>query len=227
MRKLVGIASILLGAVLIVSALLLVGFNERENQVAEEASGQAMTDLQKIIDESAPAMVVAAEDASAQADVQIDHVPRQTVRQEDLDPEMPIAQIDGYEYIGYISIPKIKVNLPVMSKWDYSRLKYAPCRQFGSSRTDDLVIAAHNYSSHFGKLSSLKAGDRLTFTDMENILNIYAVEIVETLDPTRVDIVEDSGYDLVLYTCTYGGRERVVAFCNRVEDVEQQANAEA
>jgi len=226
MRKFIGIASILMGAVLIVSALLLVGFNERENQVAEDASEQAMVDLQKIIDESAPVVVMATEDESDETIDLIDHTPRQAVRLEDLDPEMPVVQIDGYEYIGYISIPKIKVNLPVMSKWDYSRLKYAPCRQFGSSRTDDLVIAAHNYSSHFGKLSSLKAGDRLTFTDMENILNIYKVELVETLDPTRVDIVEDSDYDLVLYTCTYGGRERVVAFCNRVEDVEQQANAE-
>ena len=51
-----------------------------------------------------------------------------------------------------------------MSDWDYGRLKMAPCRQFGSAATDDLVIAGHNYINHFGSLGMLKAGDSVTFT---------------------------------------------------------------
>ena len=34
-------------------------------------------------------------------------------------------------------------------------------------------------------------------------------------DPTDVDAVKNSGYDLVLYTCTYGGKTRIVVFCDR------------
>ena len=71
----------------------------------------------------------------------------------------------------------------------YPRLKIAPCRQFGSSRTDDLVIAAHNYESHFGKLTSLTAGDSVTFTDMDGIVNEYVVNKVEVLDPHSVEEV--------------------------------------
>ena len=125
------------------------------------------------------------------------------------------AQTDGNEYVGEISIPAIGIDLPVMSEWSYPRLKIAPCRQFGSSRTDDLVIAAHNYESHFGKLTSLTAGDSVTFTDMDGIVNEYVVNKVEVLDPHSVEEVEHSGYALVLYTCTYGGKTRVTVFCDR------------
>ena len=83
------------------------------------------------------------------------------------------------------------------------------------SRTDDLVIAAHNYESHFGKLTSLTAGDSVTFTDMDGIVNEYVVNKVEVLDPHSVEEVEHSGYALVLYTCTYGGKTRVTVFCDR------------
>lgn len=132
-----------------------------------------------------------------------------------LDPELPVVEVDGNEYVGEISIPAIGIDLPVMSEWSYPRLKIAPCRQFGSSRTDDLVIAAHNYESHFGKLTSLTAGDSVTFTDMDGIVNEYVVNKVEVLDPHSVEEVEHSGYALVLYTCTYGGKTRVTVFCDR------------
>ena len=138
-------------------------------------------------------------------------------RRGDLDPELPVVELDGCEYVGYVEIPTLEVELPVMADWDYDRLKIAPCRQFGSSRTDDLVIAAHNYQTHFGRLKELQAGDTVRFTDMEGIVNTYAVVKCETLQPTEVDAVQNSGYDLVLYTCTLGGRTRVTVFCDRVE----------
>ena len=52
---------------------------------------------------------------------------------------------------------------------------------------------------------------------MEGIVNQYTVAKTEVLDPTLVDEVEKSGYDLVLYTCTYGGKTRVTVFCDRAE----------
>ena len=107
-----------------------------------------------------------------------------------------------------------------MSDWDYKRLKIAPCRQFGSSRTDDLVIAAHNYKTHFGLLGELSPGDPVAFTDMDGIVNHYSVAGTQVLQPTEVDAVQNSGYDLVLYTCTIGGRSRVVVFCNRTADAK-------
>lgn len=50
---------------------------------------------------------------------------------------------------------------------------------------------------------------------MDGTVNTYEVVLVDTLNPTEVGGVQNSGYDLVLYTCTYGGKARVTVFCNR------------
>ena len=50
---------------------------------------------------------------------------------------------------------------------------------------------------------------------MDGIENHYTVSAIEVHDPTDVDAVEHSGHDLVLYTCTYGGKTRIVVFCDR------------
>lgn len=193
-----GVICVLLGVVLLLAALGLYGYNRWEDAQAGAEAQTVVQDLQeKVVEQTQSAASAPAIDYSS------------------LDPELPVVELGGYEYVGYVSIPAIGIDLPVMSEWSYPRLKIAPCRQFGSSRTDDLVIAAHNYESHFGKLTSLTAGDSVTFTDMDGIVNEYVVNKVEVLDPHSVEEVEHSGYALVLYTCTYGGKTRVTVFCDR------------
>ena len=130
------------------------------------------------------------------------------------DTEMKVKEIDGYGYIGYLTIPAIDLDLPVMSEWDYTRLKISPCRYFGSTKTDNLVIAAHNYESHFGSLDSLTPGDTVIFTDMDAKKHRYKVKSVELLMPTDVDKVKNTGDDLILYTCTYSRAKRITVRCS-------------
>lgn len=209
MPKKTGIAIVTAGAVLILSALLLLLYNRYEDANAGQEAESLLASVEAAI--SAQAMDTTAATAPNRPDAS--EVPAPTP----LDPEMPVVMLDGYEYVGYVEIPTLGLKLPVMSEWDYTRLKVAPCRQFGSSRTDDLVIAAHNYESHFGHLKDLSVGEPVTFTDMEGIVNTYCVEKIETLNPNEVDAVQNSGYALVLYTCTKGGKTRVTVFCNREE----------
>ena len=207
MPKKAGILLLTLGAVLILSALLLFRHNSLEDERAGLEAEAMLIDVRAAISEraeQAPAPTPTPPESAAGA-------PAETPV-----PELTVVEIDGQEYVGYLSIPALEIDLPVMSGWDYDKLKLAPCRQFGSTRTDDLVIAAHNYKRHFGGLSSPSAGDTVTFTDMDGEVSTYAVAKVETLDPKAVEAVQNSGYDLVLYTCTYGGASRVTAFCNRV-----------
>lgn len=199
MFKKTGIIIIAVGAVLILSALLLLLYNRREDARAGQEAESLLANVEEAIQAQANESITAPA----------------TAPETSSDSEMPVVALDDYEYVGYIEIPTLGLKLPVMAQWDYDRLKIAPCRQFGSSRTDDLVIAAHNYESHFGRLKELVRGDTVTFTDMEGIINTYSVEKIETLKPESVDAVENSGYDLVLYTCTLGGKTRVTAFCNR------------
>ena len=194
-----GIIFVILGAVLMLSALLLFLYNGQQDRRAEQEAESLLCDIQSAIEQTAPETIP------------------ETIDPATLDPEMPTQLIDGYEYVGYISIPDLGLELPVMAEWDYDRLKMAPCRQFGSSRTDDLVIAAHNYKSHFGYLSNLTIGAEVRFTDMQGIVNRYTLTKMETVSPESVDEVQNSGHDLVLYTCTLSGTTRVVAFCDRIE----------
>ena len=139
------------------------------------------------------------------------------LKEEIIDPfdeEMTVKEINGYGYIGYISIPSLNIDLPVMSEWDYGRLKISPCRYYGSTKTDNLVIAAHNYIVHFKYIGRLNQGDAVVFTDMDANIHNYKVDSVELLMPTDVDKVKDSGSDLILYTCTYGGAKRIVVRCS-------------
>lgn len=193
MRTKAGRVLVILGILLLLAAGGLYAYNRWEDARAGREAQQVTQELQE--------KVVEADPDSAEM----------------LSPELPVVEIDGYEYVGYISISTIGINLPVMSEWSYPKLKISPCRQFGSSRTDDLVIAAHNYETHFGKIGTLSHGDSVVFTDMDGIVNRYLVQKVEVLDPTEVDAVENSGYPLVLYTCTYGGKTRIVVFCMREE----------
>lgn len=223
MPKKAGIAIAAAGAVLILSALLLFFRNRQEDvQAGQEAESLLARVEAAIADETgtdptvwlAPAITAQNSPSDPSAP---DAVP--------LDPEMPVVMLDGYDYVGYMQIPALGLKLPVMADWDYTRLKLAPCRQFGSSRTDDLVIAAHNYESHFGRLKDLEIGDYVIFTDMQGVVNLYAVEKLGTLDPTEVDAVQNSGYDLVLYTCTAGAKARVTVFCNRTSADAENASA--
>lgn len=130
-------------------------------------------------------------------------------------PEMTEVWIDGYAYIGYLTIPVLDLELPVMSEWDYTRLKLSPCRYSGSTKTDDLVIAAHNYSNHFGILSELSAEDKVYFTDMDGKKHSYAVQAIEVLSSDAVEEMTSGEFDLTLFTCTYGGQSRIVVRCIR------------
>lgn len=136
---------------------------------------------------------------------------------QDLTPpnEMKAIMIDGYAYIGYLSIPSLGLELPVMSDWDYDRLKLAPCRYAGTPRTNDFVIAAHNYTRHFGPLDRLQAGDAVEFTDMEGETYRYTVTVVDILAPTSVEEMTSGAYDLSLFTCTYDGQTRLTVRCDR------------
>ena len=187
-----GLVCIVLGVVLLLAAGGLYAYNRYEDAHAGAEAQTVVADLQQKVE-----------------------TPEPETESGPLDPELPVVEIDGNEYVGEISIPAIGIDLPVMSEWSYPKLKISPCRQFGSSRTDDLVIAAHNYESHFGKIGTLAPGDEIRFTDMDGIENHYTVSAIEVHDPTDVEAVEHSGHDLVLYTCTYGGKTRVTVFCDR------------
>ena len=133
--------------------------------------------------------------------------------------EMPVSHYDGQDYIGILEIPAIDLKLPVISRWNYPRLRIAPCRYAGSAYAKNLVISAHNYPSHFGRLSKLYEGVAVRFTDVDGNVFDYRVELKETLNPGDVEYMKDGGWDLTLFTCTPGGSYRITLRCELVKEL--------
>lgn len=136
-----------------------------------------------------------------------------------LNPEMamPEENIDGRSYIGVLDIPALGLSFPIISEWSYDALQIAPCRYSGSAYLDNLVIAGHNYRSHFASLPQLQPGDTVTFTDMDGNVFSYEVSSLETLSPYAVSDMTSGDWDLTLFTCTVGGQSRLAIRCDHAE----------
>ena len=136
-----------------------------------------------------------------------------------LNPEMamPEETIDGRNYIGVLDIPALELSLPIISEWSYDALQIAPCRYSGSAYLDNLVIAGHNYRSHFASLPQLQPGDTVTFTDMDGNVFSYAVSSLETLSSYAISDMTSGDWDLTLFTCTVGGQSRLAIRCDHAE----------
>ena len=134
------------------------------------------------------------------------------------DMEMPAKRVEGRRYIGILEIGALRLKLPVLDTFSYRNIKVAPARFFGSVYDDNLILLAHNYQSHFGKLHLLQTGDEVSFTDMDGNRFRYTVTGVEVIGGMEREKLAEGDFDLCLFTCTLGGKNRVVVRCRRVEE---------
>jgi len=199
-----GTGLIITGFVLILAAAGLFGYNVIEERKAENSSVKAVGVLeQQIVIKEYPEIF----ENAAEAEIP-DYI---------LNPEMamPETEIEGIKYIGTLEIPKIGLKLPVISEWSYPNLKIAPCRYFGSAYLDNIVIAAHNYKSHFREIENLSSGDEIIFTDTDGNVFVYSVGAKEVLPPTAIEEMTSGEWDLTLFTCNPAGTFRVAIRCDK------------
>lgn len=211
MRNKLGTFCMVLGAALVLGALALFCMNQKE---AKDAASSVEKIMPELVDAIKNPQTGNADDKKESATERESET--EQVYPNPYDATMTEKTIDGYAYIGYLTLPKLGLELPVMADWDYTRLRIAPCRYTGSTKSDDLVIMAHNYASHFGGLSTLSEGDSVYFTDMDGITGSYQVTALDVLNSTAVEEMTAGGYDLTLFTCTYGGKSRVTVRCGRI-----------
>lgn len=180
-----------IGLLLIAAALLLCAYNIWD-------SGRAAASARNIL----AAMPNAIPEASAEDEVKTDT------------DSMDTVLVDGNEYIGKLYFPTLDLTLPVMADWDHDKLKIAPCRYSGTT-DGNLVIAGHNYRSHFGPINNLRPGDEVRFTDVNGQQFIYQVAETEVLQPTAIEEMTGGDWDLTLFTCTLSGQTRLTVRCTK------------
>lgn len=205
MKQKIGKICMALGALLILASAGLLAYNKWDADRADKASQQVLGELEDTLTKTI--------EVKTKAD--------EVVLQPGLDPTQPMTEVEleGWNYIGYLSIPSIGLNLPVMSEWSYAGLKIAPGRYSGSTYADNMVVCAHNYAKHFSPIKWLALGSEVYFTDMDGQRWSYEVSNVETIQPTDIDKMitasDEDAWDLTLFTCTTGGRARCAVRCTR------------
>jgi len=204
MRSKLGKLLMALGIVLMLASAGLLLYNRREQTQAEEAAMAVMPEMVEVINQR-----IQSTEATQPLEIAVAEAP---IR------EMPEERINGYRYIGFVGIPALELELPILSDWDYKKLNIAPCRYTGNLYADDLVLMAHNYPNHFGRLSDLTAGDTVTFTDMDGDTVRFEVIALDVLESTAIEEMTAGEFDLTLFTCTYGGKSRVTVRCDRIEE---------
>ena len=218
MKRTAGMICMILGAVLIGAALSLFLYNEWDSARAEERAEQVLEQMQKQTEDDAAEEETENENLGGEVTERTEQ--ENTLADTD-DFGEKMSSIDGNEYIGWISIPSISLELPVMAQWSEEGLKTAPGRYAGSLAEDNLVIAGHNYRRHFSPIKWLEPGTEVCFTDAEERVRYYEIEETEELLPDQVDAMitktETDTWDLTLFTCTTSGQARCAVRCKRID----------
>lgn len=190
-----------LGVVLLLGAAGLYGYNEWiDYQAGQKSDAAAISLVEGIQNQDVPLVEVQDKGPSAE--------------------QIKVAELDGAYYMGVLTIPAMEKILPIQSDWSDEQLKVSPCRYSGGIQEGQLVIAGHNYKRHFTGLANLPVGESVVFTDLEGNQIFYEVREVYTVAATDIEGMVNSGYDLSLFTCNYGGKARVTVRCERVEAAE-------
>ena len=141
--------------------------------------------------------------------------------------------VSGTGIMGYITIPKIGVELPVYHGTSDGVLQVAAGHLEGSSLPvggagTHAVISAHRglpSAKLFTNLDELEVGDTFTITVLDRVLT-YEVDQISIVLPTETDLLQPvEGKDYVtLMTCTpYGiNTHRLLVRGKRIENAENQ-----
>lgn len=202
------------GILMILCAAGICAYNIREDRKAGAYAAEALKHLRQQL----PAVPAAAADTDTPANADA------IAADSEIQPADDAQNSEQSEYCGIIAVPALGLELPVLREWNNENLKLAPCRYSGSAENGDLILAAHNYQTHFGRIYSLSEGDQIVFTALSGKEYRYAVSETEIIDGYQVGQMLDGAdtlWDLTLFTCTLNSQSRVTVRAVRIPQEKQ------
>ena len=147
-----------------------------------------------------------------------------------LQEENTKIEMNGYEVIGTVKIPKIGIEYPILGietiNPDETKepMKFAIVRYWGGKVNEygNLSIAGHNNydGTMFGKTKKLEIGDVIELTDLNKTTISYKIYNIFITNPDDVSILksEDNTIrEVTLITCTNGNKERLILKAKQVD----------
>lgn len=123
----------------------------------------------------------------------------------------------GYNVVGIIKIPTIKIEYPIIDKTSDETMEYSITKFWGNNVNDigNFTMAGHHYldGTMFGKLDKLKLGENIEMTDLTGNTIEYKIFDIYIIDPNEVEFVksvQENTREITLITCINGRKNRLI-----------------
>lgn len=126
-----------------------------------------------------------------------------------------------YETVGIVTIPKINITYPILSKTTDALMKVSACKFHGPNPNEvgNLCIIAHNYRRKgvfFSDVDNLVIGDIVEIQDLSQRVIQYEIYDIHTVKPDNVaDTTQKTNgrKEVTLITCTDNSEQRIIVKC--------------
>lgn len=148
---------------------------------------------------------------------------------EDLPQETSVTEYvakDGEDYTAeaFLTIPKLDISYPVLSKTSDELLKISLNKYWGNgpNNVGNYCIVGHNYANGklFGKLSQMEIGDIAELKSISNGKTVqyeaYAKYTVNPDDVSCTSQLTDGKREITLITCKNFGTQRLIIKCREI-----------
>ena len=128
-----------------------------------------------------------------------------------------VRTYQGYPMSGTIKIPKIDLNLPVLTDSSAAAIDVSVAIHSGPglNQVGNTVIIGHNYRDgrFFSNLKNLSKGDTVSITDNSGKTIVYVIYNIYTTAPEDSDFMErdtQGAREITLDTCTDDTQSRLI-----------------
>lgn len=138
-------------------------------------------------------------------------------------PRIMPTEIKGFEIIGKIEIPKLKIDNYILKESNSKALDVSVTKLYGPEINDtgNFCIAGHNYKKMFKEIIDLEKNDQIILTDVYGNSVTYQVYDIYQTSPKDVSCLEQNTggeKEVTLITCTAGAIKRVIIKAIEVYD---------
>ena len=133
---------------------------------------------------------------------------------------------DGEDYTAeaFLTIPKLDIQYPVLSKTSEELLKISLNKYWGNgpNKVGNYCIVGHNYANGklFGKLSQMEIGDIATLKDNATGKTVtyeaYDKYVVNPDDVSCTSQLTNGKKEITLITCKNFGTQRLIIKCREI-----------
>ena len=154
-----------------------------------------------------------------------------TVINENIEPKKVMSQkilptdIDGFEVIGKLEIPKLNLSTYILSETNDDTLSKSVTKLCGPNINEagNFCILGHNYNKKtmFGNLKKIEINDKVILTNMYGQKVEYIVYDIYKVYPNEVECLNQETYgnrEVTLITCTTGAIKRLIIKATEIYD---------